>query len=101
MKIKKGDKVLIIKGKDRGKSGKVDRALPKINKIVVEGLNMVKKHAKPTQKLPKGGIIDFPAPIAIANVAILCPKCGKPVRIGYKEVGKEKKRICKKCQEVI
>jgi len=102
MKIKKGDTVLILKGKDKGKTGKVERVLPKKNKLIVEGLNLLKKHVKPSKKYPKGGIITISAPLAVGNVMVVCPSCSKPSRVGYKfrEIsGKKKKiRICKRCQ---
>jgi large subunit ribosomal protein L24 len=101
MKIKKGDTVLIIRGKDRGKSGKVVKVIPKENKIVVEGLNLVKKHVKPKRQGEKGKIIEIPAPLYISKVKLICPNCNKPTRVGYKIEGEEKFRICKKCQSKI
>ncbi len=101
MKIKKGDNVLIIRGKDRGKTGKVIRVLPKENKIVVEGLNLVKKHVKPRRKGEKGKIIEISMPIYVSNVKLLCPNCRQPTRVGYKLENEEKFRICKKCQNKI
>lgn len=105
MKIKKDDTVLIITGKDKGKKGRVLRALPKINKVVVEGVNLRKKHVRPRRAGEKGQIIEILAPIDVSNLKLLCPKCSKPARIGYKilEVkGKRRKiRICKKCLKEI
>jgi large subunit ribosomal protein L24 len=101
MKIKKGDNVLIIKGKDRGKSGKVIKALPRENKVVIEGLNLVKKHIKPRKQGEKGKIIEIPRPIYVSNVKLICPNCNKATKIGYKIEGEEKFRICKKCQSKI
>lgn len=101
MKIKKNDTVLIISGKDRGKSGKVIRVFPKINKIIVEGVNLVKKHRKPRRQGEKGQIIEISKPIDVSNVMLLCPKCGKASRVGYKVINKEKFRICKKCQQEV
>jgi large subunit ribosomal protein L24 len=101
MKIKKGDQVLIIKGKDRGKIGKVMKALPKENRIVIEGLNLVKKHIKPRREGEKGKIIEVPRPISVANIKLICPKCGKATKVGYKFEGQEKYRYCKKCQKLI
>lgn len=102
MKIKKGDQVLIITGKDRGRKGKVIKSLPKEEKIVVEGLNIIKKHTKPKKQGEKGQVIEIAAPLLVSNVKLICPKCGKTTRIGYKKVldpkSKESKvRICKKC----
>lgn len=101
MKIKKGDNVLIIKGKDRGKTGKVIKALPKENKVVIEGLNLVKKHIKPRRQGEKGKIVEIPRPIYVSNVKLICPNCNKPTRVGYKFEGEEKYRYCKKCQQLI
>jgi large subunit ribosomal protein L24 len=101
MKIKKGDQILIIKGKDRGRVGKVIKALPKENRVVIEGLNLVKKHIKPRREGEKGKIIEIPRPISVSNVKLICPHCSKPTRIGYKFEGQEKYRYCKKCQKLI
>jgi len=101
MKIKKGDTVLIIKGKDRGKSGKVIKALPKENRIVIEGLNLVKKHVKPKRAGEKGEIVEIPAPLYISKVKLICPSCKKPTKVGYKFVNDTKKRYCKKCKNLI
>lgn len=98
MKIRKGDTVLIISGKDRGKKGKVLEALPKEGRILVEGVNLMKKHRKPKKTGEKGQIIQLPKPIDVSNVKLTCPKCGKPTRIGHKLTEDKKKyRICKKC----
>ncbi len=101
MKIKKGDTVLIISGKDRGKTGKVIKCLPKEHKIVVEGVNLVKKHIKPRRSGEKGQIIQMPAPFDVSNAKLICPRCSKPTRVGYKVEGEKKYRICKKCSQVI
>ncbi|MDI6591655.1 MAG: 50S ribosomal protein L24 [Patescibacteria group bacterium] len=106
MKIKKGDTVLIISGKDRGKKGKVLKAFPKERKVLVEGVNIVKKHLRPRRMGEKGQIIEMPSPIDVSNVKLICPKCGKATRIGYKikskiKNQKSKIRICKKCGEEI
>lgn len=101
MKIKKDDKVVVTKGKDRGKTGTVEQILPKKEKAIVQGLNMIKKHMKPTRNNPKGGIVDQPGPIDLSNVKLICPKCQKATRVGYKKVDGKKHRICKKCQEII
>lgn len=99
MKIKKNDNVLIITGKFRNKSGKVEKSLPKINKVVVSGVNILKKHIKPSKKNPKGGIIEITAPINISNVKLICSKCNKAARVGYKYTQNKKTRYCKKCSE--
>lgn len=101
MNIKKGDLVLIIKGKDRGKSGKISQAIPKKGLITIAGVNVGKKHLKPNQKNPHGGIVNFNSPIKSANVALICPRCNKNTRVAYKIIGKSKLRICKKCNEAI
>jgi len=102
MKIKKGDQVKIISGKDRGKTGKVLRVFPKGNKIVVEKVNIVKKHQKPKREGEKGERISRPMPIDMSNAQLICPKCGKPTRIGYKITEKGKKfPVCRKCKEEI
>lgn len=105
MKIKKGDKVKILSGKDKGKSGKVLQVFPAYNKISIEGLNLSIKHLRPRKQGEGGQRIEFPAPFAIAKVALLCPKCDRSTRVGYKYLkltinSKEKIkkiRICKKC----
>jgi len=101
MKIKKGDMVLIISGKDRGKKGKILKTFPAEHKILVEGINLRKKHQRSKKTGEKGQIITLPAPINISNAKLICPKCGKPARIGYKIVENKKYRICKKCGQEI
>ncbi len=106
MKIKKGDKVKIIAGKDRGREGTVDQVLPKKKAVVVPGINVYKKTVRPKKEGDKGGIVDVVRPLDIAKVMLICPKCHQPTRVGYqvsKNKGKnsEKLRICKKCQELI
>jgi len=101
MKIRKNDTVLVIAGKDRGKKGKVLTVFPKNARILVEGVNLRKKHQKPKKQGEKGQIVSMPGPISVSNVKILCSKCGKPARIGYKLSEKNKVRICKKCNQEI
>lgn len=102
MRIKKGDNVLVIAGKDNGKKGKVLRVLPKEGRVVVEGVNRVKKHQKPTRALPQGGINKIESPLNMSNVMLVCGRCNKPTRVGVKVLdNKEKVRYCKKCGEVI
>lgn len=101
-RIRKGDTVVVIAGRDRGKSGKVLSVDRSAGKIVVEKLNMIKRHTKPNQKVKQGGIIEREAPLALANVMFLCGNCSKPVRLGIKQLNDGRRvRICKKCQEVI
>lgn len=101
MKIKKGDTVLITAGKDRGKTGKVFRALPKEQGVLVEGINLRKKHVRPKKQGEKGQIVQVPAVLDISNVKIICSKCGKATRVGCRIEKGEKKRICKKCKQEI
>ncbi len=102
MKIKKDDTVLVICGKDRGKTGKVEKVLPQKNKIVVSGVNKLKKHVKPSSKNPQGGIIQFDAPLDISNVMLLCSRCDRTTRVGYRILKDgTKQRICKKCKEAV
>jgi len=101
MKLKKGDNVLIIAGKDKGRTGKITRAIPKELKILVEGINLKKKHVRPKKQGEKGQIVEVPAAIDASDVKIICPKCGKVTRVGYKIDKDIKKRICKKCNQEI
>ena len=101
MKIKKGDKVLVIQGKFKGMTGKVIKALPREGKIVVEGVNIKKKHLKPKREGEKGKIVEIPAPFDVSNVKLICPRCKKPTRVGYKIEKNIKYRICKKCKREI
>jgi large subunit ribosomal protein L24 len=97
LKIRKGDRVRVLTGKDRGKEGEVMRALPREGKVIVDGVNVAKKHQKATRATMQGGIIDKDMPIPVASVAILCNRCG-PTRVGYRfEPDGAKVRICKKC----
>ncbi len=98
LKIKKGDRVEVLTGKDRGKRGEVMRAMPAEGKVIVDGVNVAKKHQRPTKATMQGGIIDKDMPIPVANVAIVCPACGKRTRVGFKIDGDGTKvRVCKKC----
>lgn len=97
MKLKKGDTVKILRGKDRGRTGKIEKILPKKGKVFVEGINLCKKHVKPQGKDKPGGIVEINKPLPIANVMLVCPKCSKPTRVGFEIQGKEKVRVCKKC----
>ena len=95
--IKKGDKVQVLSGKDRGKQGVILRALPAENKVVVEGVSVVKKAVKPNAANQQGGIVSQEAPIDASNVNLVCPECGKVTRVGHEKDGKNKLRVCKKC----
>lgn len=101
IRIKKGDQVLVIKGKDRGKTGRAIAVFPKTSKIMVEGLNVYKKHAKPSKKYPQGGIMDVNVPVSSHNLQIICPNCSKATRVSFKNLGRDKRRICRKCSEVV
>ncbi|MDA3815422.1 MAG: 50S ribosomal protein L24 [Patescibacteria group bacterium] len=98
MNIRKGDKVKILSGKDRGKDGKVIRVIPKEGRVVVDGLNLIKKHKKSQKRGQKGERVTVSGPMNVSNVQLICPKCGKPSRIGHKMINDKKVRICKKCQ---
>lgn len=101
-KIKKNDTVKILIGKDRGKIGKVLTIFPKKNTALVQGLNLVKKHARRTKDDQQGGIIQKESPVHISNLMIVCQKCGKPARIGFSTLSDgTKTRICKRCKELI
>ena len=98
LKIRKGDRVRVLTGKDRGKEGEVMRAIPAQRKVIVEGVNVAKKHQGPTRSTQQGGIIDRDMPLPVANVALVCPSCGKATRVGYKfDASGQKVRVCKKC----
>ena len=84
MAIRRGDRVVVLSGKDKGKKGKVIQALPQQGRVKVEGVNIIKKHAKPTQKIPQGGIREMEAPLSVSKVMFLCPACHKPTRIAKK-----------------
>jgi large subunit ribosomal protein L24 len=94
--------VMVTTGKEKGKSGKVLRVLPEKNKAVVERINFIKRHAKPSQQMRQGGIIEKEAPLTLSNLMVLCPKCNKPVRTGRKKLEDRKRvRVCKKCGDVL
>ncbi len=98
MFIKKGDKILIIKGKDRGKSGKVISVLEEGTRVVVEGLNLIKKTVKAKKQGEKGQTVTVPASLNASNVKLVCPVCSKPARVGFRLAGLKKERFCKKCK---
>lgn len=99
-KYKVGDEVLITAGRDKGKKNKIEKVLPRENKVVVAGVNIYKRHKKATSS-QKAGIYETIRPISVSKVSVICPKCSKPTRIGFKINGKEKNRVCKKCKGVI
>jgi large subunit ribosomal protein L24 len=101
MKFIKGDPIIVTAGKDKGRKGKIDRVIPKEGKVLVQGVNMYKRHMKKRDERNPGGITDFSRPLPVANVALVCPKCGQRTRIGYLVTGGEKTRICRKCEQKI
>jgi large subunit ribosomal protein L24 len=101
MKIKKGDNVKVSAGRDRGKTGVVERVFPTESRAVVKGINAAKKHVKPGRRNPQGGIIDINQKINLSNLSLICPNCGKMTRVGYKLVEGNKIRICRKCEQSV
>lgn len=106
MRLKTGDNVKVTTGKNRGKTGKITQIFREAGRVVVDGVNVAKRHLRPQKRGEKGQLVEFFAPISVANVMLVCPKCGKPTRANLKTVveptGKEKKlRVCKKCHETI
>jgi len=102
MKLKKGDKIFVVSGKDKGKTGKITKSLPDFGKVVIEGINIRKKHTRPKKEGQKGQVVQIPAPLDVSNVRLICEKCEKAVRVGYKILEDGKKiRTCKKCQEKV
>jgi large subunit ribosomal protein L24 len=95
--IRKGDKVHVIAGKDKGKEGKVLRAMPEKERVVVENVHMIKKHTRPSQKNQQGGIIEMEGTIHVSNVMLVCPGCGQPTRVGRRRDDGVRVRVCKKC----
>jgi large subunit ribosomal protein L24 len=101
LSIRTGDKVKVIAGKDKGKEGKVLATLPHKERVIVERINMVKKATRPTQRNPKGGILEIEAPLHVSNVMIVCPKCSQTSRIGRRREDGNRVRVCKKCSNDI
>ena len=110
MHVKSNDQVVVISGKDKGKKGKISKAFPKLNRVTVEGVNLVTKHQKPRNAMQPGGIIKKEMPIDASNVMLVCPKCGKATRVSHKvttvqnDAGKQVRkmiRVCKKCSAEI
>ena len=100
-KIKKNDNVEVLAGKDKGKRGSVVRIIPKKDKVIVSGVNIVKKAMKRRSQQDQGGIVEIEAPLHISNIGVVCKKCGRPVKIGYKIDGDKKVRVCRKCGETL
>ncbi|WP_144512686.1 50S ribosomal protein L24 [Bacillus sp. FJAT-22090] len=101
MHVKKGDKVMVISGKDKGKTGVILASFPKKDRVLVEGVNIIKKHVKPNQVNPQGGIVSQEAAIHVSNVMLIDPKTGEPTRVGYKVEDGKKVRVAKKSGEII
>lgn len=97
MNIRKDDTVIVLSGKDKGKQGKVITAMPKAEKVVVEGVSIASRHTKPRKQGEEGGILKIETPIAACKVMVVCPKCGKPTRVAHSIEGGKKFRACKKC----
>jgi len=102
VKIRKNDTVLVIVGKDRGKKGRVRQALPKNNVVIVDGINMIKRHSRARGAARQAGIIELEAPLRVSNVMLVCNKCNKPTRVGFRFLDDGRKaRICRSCHEAI
>jgi large subunit ribosomal protein L24 len=102
MKVVKNDTVLVISGNYKGKRGKVLKVFPKENRVIVEGVNFIKRHTKPTQKNTQGGIVEKEASIHISNLMVVCPKCDTPTRLGKKILEDNKRiRVCRNCNEML
>ena len=101
MKIRKGDLVKVIYGKDKGREGKVEKVYLKQNKVLISGINIYKRHLKKSEQLPQGGIVEVPRPLDVSKLMLICPICKKPTRVGYKKEEKRKYRYCKKCDSKI
>lgn len=101
MKIRKNDTVLVIRGKDRGKKGKVRFVYPVEERVLVDGVNMIKRHSKARAKVRQAGIIELEAPVHISKVMLVCNKCTQPTRVGFRFLEGEKVRVCSSCHEVI
>ncbi len=98
-KLKKNDIVTVISGKDRGKSGKILRMIPKHGQAIVEKINFVKRHSRPTQKMPQGGILEKEAPLDLSKLMLICNKCNEVTQVKMQQVGDKLMRTCKKCKE--
>ena len=101
MKLKKGDKVKVTTGKNTGTEGTIDRVYTKNNTVLMLGVNMFKKHIKKSEKMPQGGVVDVPRPLDVSKVMLVCPKCNKLTRVGYRREKDNKIRFCKKCESSI
>jgi large subunit ribosomal protein L24 len=101
-KVRKNDTVQVLTGRDKGKQGKVTRVIPKEDRVIVDGVNIRKRHTRPRQAGEQAGIVEFPAALHVSNVAVVCAKCGKATRIGFRILADNSKvRYCKRCDEVV
>jgi len=99
VRIHKGDRVVVLSGKDKGKRAEVVRAIPETDRVLIEGVNVAKRHSKPTRATQQGGIIDKSMPVHVSTVALVCKTCNQPTRVGYRfDDSGQKVRICKKCE---
>lgn len=101
MKFKVNDQVKITAGKDKGRDGKIEKIFPKRKEVLVPGINIYKKHVKGQGREQKGGIYELPRPLSFAKIALICPKCKKVTRVGFRLLGSEKVRVCRKCDKEI
>jgi large subunit ribosomal protein L24 len=101
MKLKVGDSVLVTTGKDKGSKGKIDRVFGSTQAVLIAGINMYKRHMKKRDEKNPGGIIDLPRPLLASKVALICPHCKLPTRVGFEETEKGKRRVCRKCKQLI
>jgi len=102
MHVHRDDNVKVLAGRDRGKTGRVIHVFPKAERVLVEKVNMVKRHTRPNQQVPQGGIVEKEAPVHVSNLMVVCNKCGKPTRVAHKILTSgQKVRLCKKCHEIL
>lgn len=101
MKLRKGDKIRVLVGKDKGREGKIEKVYIKQGRVLVSGINIYKKHIKKSDKVPQGGLVELPRPIKVSKVVLICGKCGRATRVGYIREKNKMFRKCKKCQKRI
>lgn len=101
MKFKKGDKIKVGAGKDKGREGVIEKVYSKQNKVLITGVNIYKKHVKKNEQMPQGGVVEVSRPLDISKIIMVCPKCKKQTRIGYEIIKNKKSRICKKCKSAL
>lgn len=101
LKVRRGDTVRVLRGRDRGKKGKILSVIPAENRVIIEGINIVHKHVRPRRAGEKGQRVEAPAPLSVANIQLVCPQCNQGTRVGIQRTDGQRERICKKCQTVI